>query len=456
MRTPITRRARIALTAGLTTLIVLAGTTTSFALWTATASLGSTSSAATVGVSHALTGSTLGVTYSSQVPTTTAVGVITVTNSSSRAGTYSLALSSTSASATLRSAVNVEIGTAAACTNSAVLTNVTSGTFAATVTKTAAIAANTAVALCVRTSMTAASIDANPSASLAATAASSVAIGSWSATAAPAITFTQSTAAAPVVQTLNTSAWYQIKNDDGARCVEGLDYGNTTGSSVVTSMCAVQSAFSSNANEYWRFTATDSGYYRIIYRHAPTLVLGSIAASSGSGVVVSSASTNNQQWLPVSNTDGTFTFKLRASPTLCLQHQGNNGSNKPVSVATCVTGQLTQRFMVTMYNTVQPAPITLTCDATGGFNANYSWPQLAGYQSEVVYRVLLNNVVDTVHTGGTGSYTVAQFDWTPTTAAYPVGTYALEVQQSVASGAWTRVGTAVLRVSATNPRLSCS
>jgi hypothetical protein len=443
------RRNRLWLIAAATVVAVLGSATAAYAVWSTSASASSTASTATVGATHGLTGSSLAVTYTASV--TSAVGVVTVTNTGTRDGTYTVNISATSASPTLRPAVTVELGTAASCTTSATLSNSTVGTFGATLSKSGAIAAGASVVLCLRTSMSSANIIANPSATLAATVASSVLVGTWTATASPAITFSQAVTASAAI---DSTAWYWVKKSGSPeRCAEADNYGTTSGTAVSTGSCGIASQASSNLNEYWRFTPTTGGYFRIINRNAQTLGWSVPSAAALQPLQISSATGTTQEWLPVDNGDGTFSFKLRANTALCAEVSGN-GNGALMRINTCSTNT-DQRFGLVMFNTVNPTPITLTCSADG-WTANYSWPQLTGYESEVTYRVLVGATVDAVHTGATGFDPTARFAWDVTTAAYPVGVYTLTVQQSVAGGSWNTTGTGTLRVAAAAPYLNCS
>lgn len=443
------RRNRLWLIAAATVVAVLGSATAAYAVWSTTSSVTSTASTATVGVTHALSGSTLAVTYTPS--TTAAVGVVTVTNTGTRDGTYTITVSATSGSSTLRPAVAVELGTAASCTTSATLSNVTTGTFGATLTKTGAITAGASVVLCLRTSMTLANITANAAATLAATVSSSVLIGTWTATASPAITFSQAVTASAAI---DSSAWYWIKKSGSPeRCAEADNGGTTSGTIISTGACAIDTQASTNLEEYWRFVPTSSGYFRIINRKTPTLWWSVPSAAALQPLQITATAGTSQEWLPVDNGDGTFSFKLRTNTTLCAEI-GGNGNGSAMRINTCST-TTDQRFTVAMYYTVSPAPVALTCvsDAT---SASYSWPSLTGYTTEVVYRVLLNGVVDSVHTGATGADPTARFNGAAVAAAYPVGSYSVEVQQSVASGGWTSTGTATLVRAAAAPYLSCS
>jgi hypothetical protein len=443
-------RTRLFATVAATTALVLAGSTVAYALWSANATVSSTSTAATVSVSHAETGSTLARTYSNA--DLIGVGVVTITNSSSRAGTYSLAISSTSSSSTLRAAVAVEVGTAASCTTTATLSGVTSGTMASTVTATGSIAAGANVALCVRTTMTSGGVSANASATLNATASSSVTVGTWSATASPAITFTQSVAAAS--QTVDTGAWYWfISTINTSLCAEGLNYGSNNGTAIVQGNCSAPTG--SDANELFRFVPTTGGYYRIIVKNAQSLGIATTAGNNKDAFLSSTTGTL-VEWGVVFNSDSTITLQSRNNTSRCLTIPGSSSTaGVQLQVSNCSTGSASQKFTLTTYNTATPPPTSLTCSADG-YNAYFSWPQLVGYQNEVVYRVYIGGILDTTHSRGTGWDTTIQFgNGGVTVAAYGAGSKTVLVQQSVAGGAWADVGTGTVVIAGSAPYLLC-
>lgn len=445
------RRHGMSFFAAVTALSLLSGATAAYAVWSAITSVSSTASTATVTVGHALSGSTLAVTYSSA--TSAAAGVVTITNTGTRDGTYSLAISATSASSTLRAAVDVAVGTTASCTTTATLTSPVTGTFAATVTKTGSLASGASVALCVKTSMSTSNMSANPAATLAATISSSITIGTWSATASPAITFNQTVAASA---TIETGPYYWIKRFQVSpeRCAEADSYGTTSGTAIMTGQCGTAAQATSNTNEFWRFVPTTGGYFRIVNRNAPTLWWSVPSAAALQPLQITAAATTAQEWLPALNANGSYSFKLRANTALCAESTGN-GNGASTRVNTCVAGSVVQEFIVEKLYTITPAPITLACSSDGS-NSVYTWALLTGYEAEVTYRVLVGATVDTVHTGGTGSDPNARFAWVPTTAAYPAGTYTVTVQSQVANSAWYTVGTATLKRNSSAPWLACS
>lgn len=432
-----TRRAKVLLTAALTAVLALTGASVSWALWATSATVGSTASTATVTVGHALTGSTLAVTYSAT--TTAAVGVITVTNSGTRSGTYSLALTATSASATMRAATTVEIGTAASCTTTATLTGAVSGNFSAAVTKTGTLAAGASVALCVRTSMSLVNIAANASASLSATAATSIAVGTWSASAATPITFTQNVAAPTGFQSVDSNR-YMIYNQ-GVCIGSNWDF-NAIGRGV---NCG------NDQTSNWRLTS-EAGGVKTISRayNTDTAPANRWNAASATSITLAASSVSTaQRWTITLRPDGT-TYEIRSVTQLKCVEIASGGS---ASLQTCNSASAGQGFTFTAVANSTPAPITLACDSNNTNYVIYTWAVLDGYQAEVDYKVYVDSVfVKDQLNGYWPNVQIAPAEL-PLVASGN-GLHTVEVRQSVSGAAWTVTGTGTLRV--TNGNLSCS
>lgn len=433
-------RARLALLAGVTTLLVLAGATTAYGVWSTSATLNSTAVTATVGVTHALSGSTLAVTYNGT--TTAAVGVVTVTNTGSRDGTYSLAISATSSSTSLRSAVAVTVGTAAVCTTTATLTAPSTGTFAATLTTTGAIAAGASIALCVRTSMTAANVSANPSTSLAASIATGITVGTWTAAASPAITFAQSVAA-PVVTSFASVEANRYKIYNANVCVS-----STWSFDVFARGAVCENDQTSN----WRLLDDASGakYVSRAYNTSTAPSNRWNAASSTATTLAATATTAAQRWFVTARADGLYQFQSAQYPTQCLSVASNNAA----VLAACNASSAAQGYTFELVADAAPAPVTLSCGGNGTNWIYYSWPVLAGYQAEVTYKVYVDGVFYANHTDG--YYTTEQFKWEfPGVLAFGAGSHAIQVRQSVAGGAYTVTGNGTLVMAAGTNNMTC-
>lgn len=435
-------RVRLSAVAAIVAVMSVLGSGVAWAAWTASDSASSTAGAATVGVTRSVAGSSLALTYSSSV--TAGVAAVTITSTSSRAGTYSLAVSATSASATLRAAVTVQIGTTASCTVSATLASPTNGTLATTTTATGTLAAGASITLCVRTSMTTAAIAANGGASLAGTIATGITVGTWSATAATT-TFAQSVAASG--PNLEDGARYNILNAN--QCIAGKD-----GKVVRNNIC--------DFNNMGQFRITDAGngnsYISAAMNAAqqPTAPRWSMPSTTGELATVAPVSSGAQQWLIVARPDGLFRFQNVQHGTCATvgteQLWGSSGGLKLVG-ATCNDSLATQGFRFTLTDPPTLPPATLACTGNGSNYIQYGWTMLTGYQAEVTYQVWVNGIFVKNYTNGYHPFVQLSPSDLPA-ASFPAGTYTLEVRQSVAGGPWNATGTRGI-VIASNRNMAC-
>lgn len=154
----------------------------SYALWSSQATASSTVQAGAVGVT--LTGGeSLAVTYSASTLVNT--GSLTVGNAGSVSSNYTTVVTlGAGASAALASAVQVAVwpspGTCAATAPSSAST----GTWASAPALSGTLAAGASATWCVRTSVTAAQVTANPNTQVAPTFTATASVGTWGATAA--------------------------------------------------------------------------------------------------------------------------------------------------------------------------------------------------------------------------------------------------------------------------------
>ena len=433
---------RVAIIAGLVAFMLLGTSGVAYALWSASASLTSTAGTATVTVSQALSASTLAKTYTSS--DLIAVGVVTVTNTGTRSGTYSLAVAGTSTSTAFRSAINVVVGTGT-CSTTSTLAGTVTGTMAATVTKTGTLAAGASVALCVRTSISAANVAANPGVSLAGTATTSISVGTWNANAATSIAFTQSIAAPTGFQSFEGNR-YKIFNQ--GICMNS----NWEPYNVLTRGGAAGGSCDNDQTSNWRLLDDPSGA-KFVARAFNTSTAPSNRWNATSATAVNlaaTAATNAQRWMITVRPDSTYQF-LNVQQNKCLSVSTGNA----VSLETCAPASAAQGFTFTIVANASPAPVTLTCGGNGSNYIYYSWPILDGYQAEVTYKVYVNGIFVKDHTNGYS--TSVQFS----PAEVPVATYGsgvktVEVRQSVAGAAYTVTGTGSINIAASTNYLTCN
>lgn len=198
--------ARLRRVLALTAALMVLGTTSALAYWTARADVDASASAATVGLGQALlpTGgpSPLAGTYSTT--TSTLAGVVRVTNSGGRTAVPALTVRAAgTSSAALTGAVGITVGIVAdpaTCTPQATLAGARTGTLGTRIVLTGStVAPGAAAALCVRTTLPAASAGtAGQRLDLLLTSSLSYAEGTqWTIDASTPLAVAQSTAADP-------------------------------------------------------------------------------------------------------------------------------------------------------------------------------------------------------------------------------------------------------------------
>jgi len=123
---------------------------------------------------------------------------------------------------------------------------------------------------------------------------------------------------------INTSAWYNIVNQNSNACVDATGFGTTNGTGVQQWACGNQ-----QSNQEWQFTPTDSGFYHVETRGAPAEVWDATNLGTTNGTPIQLwqfGGGTNQQWQPVSLGNGFFKFVERASGR-CLDVPGASTAN---------------------------------------------------------------------------------------------------------------------------------
>lgn len=388
-------RWRTLLTAALVVMLTAVVPGVSWAAWTASDSATSTAKAASVGITQAVSGSTLN-TFSYSTATPRAVATVTVTNTSTRAGSYTLGVSAVAAAGTANAtafltAVSVEIGTTGSCTTSATLGSPTTGTLATTTTYTGTLAAGASVVLCVRTTMTSAGITAHAGKALTGTIASGIQVGTWTAS-ATAATFAQSVAAAPTeVFFVNSAPRYNIRNDNV--CVSVYDsYQNKVARGGICDF--------NNLGQF-RITNLGGGVFTIsAARNAtsqPEAPRWSVSSATANIVTAVAQNVDNQRWRILQRPDGTYRIESVAFPGYCATVSNVHlWSNNPELVTTAcdpANTLATQGFTFSMIgNPIPTTPHPITC-TNAGWALLLNWPFDPLYRQEIAYRMLVNGVV---------------------------------------------------------------
>jgi hypothetical protein len=123
---------------------------------------------------------------------------------------------------------------------------------------------------------------------------------------------------------INTSAWYNVVNQNSGKCVDATGRGTTNGTTVQQWSCGSQ-----QTNQEWQFQATDSGYYKVVNRNAPSEVWDVTNNGTGNGSLIqlwSYGGGTNQQWQPVLLGNGYYKMVGRGSGR-CLDVPGASTTN---------------------------------------------------------------------------------------------------------------------------------
>jgi Thaumatin family/Ricin-type beta-trefoil lectin domain len=124
---------------------------------------------------------------------------------------------------------------------------------------------------------------------------------------------------------ISPTTWYNVVNQGNGYCVDDNAWSQSNGAAVIQWPCG-----NGQYNQQWQFQPTDSGYYRVMLRHASWLgwdVTGGPGAT-GTGTKVQlwgvgSPAGTNQQWRPEALGGGWFRFRARHSGK-CLDVPGQS------------------------------------------------------------------------------------------------------------------------------------
>lgn len=98
---------------------------------------------------------------------------------------------------------------------------------------------------------------------------------------------------------IDPNAWYSVVNKNSGSCVDDAGFGTNNGSVVQQWSCNTNG----QANQRWKFTPTDSGYYSIATQQAPSLAIDVSNWGTTNGSLLqlwNYGGGSNQQWMPVS------------------------------------------------------------------------------------------------------------------------------------------------------------
>jgi endoglucanase len=123
---------------------------------------------------------------------------------------------------------------------------------------------------------------------------------------------------------INSSAWYNVINQNSGACVDATGFGTTNGTTVQQWACGNQ-----QSNQEWQFQPTDSGFFKVVSRGAPVEAWDATNFGTTNGTLIQLwqfGGGTNQQWQPVPLGNGNFKFVGRASGR-CLDVPGASTAN---------------------------------------------------------------------------------------------------------------------------------
>jgi len=110
---------------------------------------------------------------------------------------------------------------------------------------------------------------------------------------------------------IDSSAWYNVVNQNSGACVDATGRGTSNGTTVQQWTCG-----NAQSNQEWQFQPTDSGFFKVVNRNAPTEAwdVTNVGTTNGSLIQLwNFGGGTNQQWQPVSLGNGFFKFVGRGS-----------------------------------------------------------------------------------------------------------------------------------------------
>jgi len=160
-------------------------------------------------------------------------------------------------------------------------------------------------------------------------------------------------------QSISTTAWYTVTNQNSGKCVDDTGGGITNDTHVQQWTC-----YSGSANQQWQFQTTDSGYYKIITKNSGTMVWDVAGPSTANGALVhlwTYVSGTNQQWLPTSLGGGYYKFVNRYSGSCLDVPSASTADGVQLQQYTC-NGTAAQSYLLTAQGIPNP-----TNTPSGGF-----------------------------------------------------------------------------------------
>ncbi|WP_203136609.1 RICIN domain-containing protein [Microbacterium sp. JZ31] len=465
------------LIAALAVFLTFTGAGTASGYWSAGDRVSGTAKAATVGIAQTVhpapERTPLKTTYSAS--SLTAAGAVSIANTGSREGSYTLTVHANSASVSgLPGAIGVAIAAVASaeqCTPTTTLSSPATGRLSTSTpfTFTGAVAAGRTVVLCVKTSMSSndASTYANQSAELALQSRLAYGNGAWTQSAA-GVSFTQSVGSSLLFFT-DSSGRYLIRNQ--GICVQRFPM-------VDTHYLARDTGCGGYA-EQWRMFRASDGTFAISWAqntNSDAIAPRWTALSGSQTLETRSAETSAQRWKIVGIAGDQYRIESVAFPGHCVTvgdglWQSTDTNPRRLVLAACRDTEA-QRFVFELQGTPITPVQDMSCTRIGqylefGFAANKD------YQQEIHYRALLANAstpdtkrsfVPSANDGLSDGWNtfVRVYDAGENLASYVsgagggVGNTWVYVEQQIAGSPWTTTAKGTFHIARSGGQLAVS
>ncbi|MFJ9818706.1 ThuA domain-containing protein [Streptomyces sp. NPDC101151] len=135
----------------------------------------------------------------------------------------------------------------------------------------------------------------------------------------------------PPAGPISETSWYTLRNAGNGTCVDARGAATANGTVIQQYAC------NGTAAQQYQFRSTDSGYLRITDRANPQQVVDVTDRSTAEGAPLqlwSYSGGQNQQWRPVQQTDGSFSFVARHSGK-CLSAASSAADSVQLTQRTC-------------------------------------------------------------------------------------------------------------------------
>lgn len=412
----------------LVVLLVATGAGVTYALWTSSATTGSTAKGGQLSVSASFSG-LAGFEFQNHAPTVN--GTITVANTTA-GSTASMPVSSklsavlsgtgVDSSWASRFAVRMWPQSAAVCTSPTLPATGVQGDLNTIPAIAGAVAPGQSIVYCLRITAAAHGLVGAAGGSLTITPKITATLSynstsTWTAATAP--TIAQATKSIYPIATPSTSDWFRISNATGStagnNCIDVDSATDTDGQAVIGYGCK-ENSDSGKVNQRWRLVA-DGSYYRIVTKLASGngIAVSGASTASGAAVVMNTALSNAALWQAQTISTNVYQF-VNKNSGMCLTRGIASGGVTPYLQTACA-GSSSQNFFLTAdgaySNPIADPAVTLSCVQSGN-DVTIGWGSTTSLPYTISRSYSSNGSGPTEITTGVtaASYTVTPGNWT--------------------------------------------